>query len=148
MLHRLKKLAGFLSPANEVWGKVIFLHLSVILLTGVGMHDCWGACVVAGGHTWLPGGYAWLWGACMVAGGMRGCQGVCVVAGGCAWLLGVCSCQGTCMVARWACVVAGVVCVVARGACIGYNEIRSMSRQYASYWNAFLFEMRILLVNL
>ena len=25
-----------------------------------------------------------------------------------------------------------------RGACIGYNEIWSMSRQYASYWNAFL----------
>ena len=24
----------FLSPANEVWGKVMFLHLSVILFTG------------------------------------------------------------------------------------------------------------------
>ena len=24
------------------------------------------------------------------------------------------------------------------GACMGYNEIRSMSRWYASYWNAFL----------
>ena len=24
----------FLPPANEVWGKVIFLHLSVILFTG------------------------------------------------------------------------------------------------------------------
>ena len=34
------KMAGlaapgrFLPPANEVWGKVIFLHLSVILFTG------------------------------------------------------------------------------------------------------------------
>ena len=26
-----------LPPANEVWGKVIFLHLSVILFTGVGL---------------------------------------------------------------------------------------------------------------
>ena len=25
------------------------------------------------------------------------------------------------------------------GACVGYDEIRSMSRRYASYWNAFLF---------
>ena len=25
---------SFLAPANEVWGKVIFLHLSVILFTG------------------------------------------------------------------------------------------------------------------
>ena len=29
--------------------------------------------------------------------------------------------------------------MVARGACIGYDEIRSMSGQYTSYWNAFLF---------
>ena len=26
-----------------------------------------------------------------------------------------------------------------RGACIGYDKIRSMSGRYASYWNAFLF---------
>ena len=25
------------------------------------------------------------------------------------------------------------------GGCVGYDKIRSMSRQYASYWNAFLF---------
>ena len=25
--------------------------------------------------------------------------------------------------------------------CIGYNEIRSMSGQYASYWNAFLLSL-------
>ena len=30
-------------------------------------------------------------------------------------------------------------CVVAGGACIEYDEIWSMSRRYASYWNAFLF---------
>ena len=45
-----------------------------------------GACVVVGGN-------AWLWGACMVAGGVHGCGGHawwwgCVVAGGHAWLHG------------------------------------------------------------
>ena len=29
--------------------------------------------------------------------------------------------------------------VFSGGACIGYDEIRSMSGRYASYWNAFLF---------
>ena len=33
----------------------------------------------------------------------------------------------------------GGVCMVFCG-CIGYNEIRSMSGPYASYWIAFLFE--------
>ena len=61
-----------LSPANEVWGKVIFLHLFAILFTG-------GACVVVGG-VHVCGGHAWL------QGGMCGCRGACVVAGGmCGW---------------------------------------------------------------
>ena len=48
----------------------------------------------------------------MVAGGgMRGCRGACMVA-----------------------------CMVAGEGCIGYDEIRSMSGRYASYWNAFLFK--------
>ena len=81
-----------------------------------GIHGCWeGMCCCQGGHAWLLGGVHGCWGACMVAkGGMYGCKGACVVAGGCAWL--------------W-------------GACIGYDEIRSMSGRYASYWNAFLFCM-------
>ena len=29
--------------------------------------------------------------------------------------------------------------MVGGGACIGYDEIRSMSGQYTSYWNTFLF---------
>ena len=50
--------------------------------------------------------------------------------------------------------VAGGVCMVARGhvwllggmhgwqgACVGYDEIRSMSGRYTSYWNAFLFQV-------
>ena len=50
------------------------------------------------------------------------------------------------------------VCVVLFGGCMvlfggggicgffsffGYNEIRSMSGQYASYWNAFLFKLNL-----
>ena len=77
-----------------------------------------GVCMVAKGHAWLPDGCAWLWGACVVAGGMCGC-------GGHAWLLGgmVRGCEG---------------------ACIGYDEIRSMSGRYASYWNAFLLSLNSL----
>ena len=60
------------------------------------------------------------WGVCVwLLGGMRGCQ----------WVHG---CWGVCMVVGGACMVVG------GGACMGYNEIRSMSRWYASYWNAFL----------
>ena len=88
------------------WGKVIFLHLFVILFTGGHAWLLLGGCVVApGGGVVAPGGGVWLllggrtWllgGACVVApGGMHGCLGgawllqvVCVVApggGGHAW---------------------------------------------------------------
>ena len=94
------------------------------------MHGCQGACVVAeGGHVWLPGG-------------VRGCQGgmcgegVCVAKGGMhgeggyAWQSG-----------GGACVAKGGVCMARGGGMHGIRqdmEIRSMSGQYASYWNAFL----------
>ena len=62
-----------------------------------GVRGCRGACVVVGGHVWLPGG------ACMAAGG------------GHVWFLGgICGCQGACMVGG-ACMVAGGACVVAGG---------------------------------
>ena len=94
-----------------------------------------GTCMVA------PGG------ACVVAprGGMHGCsRGACVVAWG-----GVCGCfgghtwllQGGVVAPGGACVVApgGGACVVALGGVRGFfDEIRSMSGRYASYWNAFL----------
>ena len=51
----------------------------------------------------------------MVAGGMRGYQGVCMVAGERVWLPG--------------------------GVCIGYDVIWSISGQYASYRNVFLFSL-------
>ena len=46
----------------------------------------WGACVVAGGACMVAGGCVWLQRACVVVGGMRGYLGVCMVAGGHAWL--------------------------------------------------------------
>ena len=135
-----------LPPANEVCEGYVFT--GVCLSTGGacmvahrgGVHGClggmcgcsWGACVVApgghvwlllGGHAWLlPGGHAWLLtgGVCMVA---HGGGHVWLLWGEHAWLLmgGMHGCSGGGM----------------RGF---FNEIRSMSRRYASYWNAFLLQ--------
>ena len=55
------------------------------------------------GHAWLPGGMHGHWG-----GGMHGCQG------------GMHGCQGRGMCGKG-------------GACMGYDEIQSMSGRYASY---------------
>ena len=119
------------------------------------MRGCSGgeACVVARGACVVA-----LGGACMVAPG-----GACMVAlGGHAWLLG-----GVCMVAQGghAWLLRGEACVVPPGGCVvlfgghvwfysggmrgffsffGYNEIRSMSGRYASYWNAFLYKVKLL----
>ena len=74
------------------------------------MHGC------LGGHAWLLGGMR----GCSE--GMRGCLGgVCMVApGGMHGFF-----RGACM-------------VFPGGACVGYDEIWSMSGRYTSYWNAFL----------
>ena len=98
-------------------------------------------------------GHAWLLGGVCGFGGVHGCGGhawllggVFVVAGGCAWLPGgmhgcwgggMCGWEG--MLDWGPCVVAGGMRGCEGGACIGYNEIQSMSGQYASYWNTFLF---------
>ena len=113
--------------------------LSVILFTGGGgVHGCWG-------HAWLWGGHVWLQGGCMFAGGMRGCRGcvhgcrgACMVAGGQTWLLGVCIVAGGCVVVGDMCGCGGHAWWQGE-ACVGYDEIRSMSGRYASYWNAFLY---------
>ena len=39
------------------------------------MRGCQGACVVAGGHAWLPGGGWPPWGACVVARGYVAARG-------------------------------------------------------------------------
>ena len=77
---------------------------------------------------------------------MRGCsRGACVVA----W--GACIVQGACMVLLggmhgfiWG-GVHGFIWGGVHGlfSFFGYNEIRSMSRRYASYWNAFLFKKHL-----
>ena len=123
----------------------MFLHLSVShSVHGGGACVFEGGCVVAGGHKWLPGvcvvveGHAWLQEGMCGCGGHVWLQGVCMVVGeGHVWL------QGACMVVGGMCgcgggVVAGGVHGCG-GACIGYDEIRSMSGRYASYWNVFLF---------
>ena len=47
---------ALLPPANEVWGKVIFLHLSVILFTGGVSGPEGGGCLVPGvGGVWSRG---------------------------------------------------------------------------------------------
>ena len=96
---------------------------------GGGVRGCsGGACVVA------PGGMrGFIWGACMVLFG-----GVCVVLFG-----------GACVVLfgghAWF-YLGGVRGFIWGGVhgffrFSGYNEIRSMSGRYASYWNAFLFRL-------
>ena len=137
----------YLPPAKEVCEGYVFTPVCQSFCSqggaGVhgcrgGMHGCQGACMVVGGGVHGFGGMHGCWG------GMCGCRGVCMVAGVCVVVGGACvvmrdmcgcggmhGCRGVCMVVGGACVVAGQVCV-------GYNEIRSMSRQYASYWDAFL----------
>ena len=100
----------FLPPANEVCEGYVF--------TGVCL-SMGGPCVVARGgmHSCFGGVHGFFRGA-----GMRGFfQGACMV-----FLGGM---HGF----FWG---AGVV--FSGGACIGYDEIRSVSGRYASYWNAFL----------
>ena len=133
----VKRIGLLLPPANEVWGKVIFLHQFVILFTGGGVCGCsaggacmvlfGGACMVlfggcawfyVGGHVWLLWGgmRGFIWGGVrgFIQGGMHGfIQGACVVLFGGGGMRGFFS-------------------------FFGYNEIRSMSGRYASYWNAFL----------
>ena len=119
-----RRLSNYYRPQTK-FAKVMFLQVCVCPHGG-------GACVVAGGHVWLPGG------ACVVAGGVHGCwgcawlqgvyvvaRGVCMVAGGHAWLQGCAWLQGACMVAGGGllgvCMVTGGhvwllgVCLVAGG---------------------------------
>ena len=113
----------------------------------------WEACVVTpGGHAWLLGGrHAWLLrGACMVSpGGHAWLLGrhVWLLQGGYVWLL-----QGGMRGFIWEGVhgfIWGACVVLFRGGMrgffsfFGYNEIRSISGRYASYWNAFLFKIII-----
>ena len=55
--------------------------------------------------------------------------------GGCAWLL-----EGACVVVRGRAWLQRGMRGLRGDACVGYDEIRSMSGRYASYWNTFLFQ--------
>ena len=125
-------LPNFYRPQTK-FVKVMFLHVSV-------------------SHSIHSGGRAWLWGACMVVGGMHCCWGGVHGCGGHAWLPGgVCglgglhSCWGGMCGCGWGVHGCGGHAWLlggmggCRGVCMGYDEIQSMSGRYASYWNAFLF---------
>ena len=63
--------------------------------------------------------------------------------GGHVWRGGACMAGGACVAGgvhgREACMLGKGACMALGGMCSRYYEIRSMSRWYASYWNAFLF---------
>ena len=138
------------------FAKVMFLQVSVCPQGEGGMRG-WqgGACVVAKGACMVVGGggacvvargrlrgcrgHVWLqWGTCMVVGGVCGCGGHAWLQGGMhgcrghVWLLGACM-----VVGGHAWLLGGVH--GCRVVYVGYDEIRSMSERYASYWNAFLY---------
>ena len=112
---------------------VLFGGVCVVLFGG----RAWfysGACVVLlGGHVWFYSGgmRGFIWGACMVLfGGMCG-----FIGGACVVLFG-----GVHGFIRGACMVLFGGAVRGFFSFFGCNQIRSMSRRYASYWNAFLFK--------
>ena len=91
-------------------------------------------------HGFILGGMrGFIWGACVVF--SRGCM---VLLGGMRGFI-----RGACMVLfRGACMVllghawfysGGMGGMRGFSSFFGYNEIRSMSGRYASYWNAFLY---------
>ena len=105
-----------------------------------------GACMVLFRGVWfyLGGMHGFIQGACMVLFG-----GACVVLfGGCGFIWGGVHgfIQGVCMVFLGGVHGFSGGCVVFLGGIcgffsfFGYNEIRSMSGRYASYWNAFMFK--------
>ena len=120
------------------WSKVIFSEACV--KNSVHGGHTWQGCVCGGQHVWQGGmcgrGVSMVRGAFMV-GGMHGRVGACVagwvhVWHGRGWGMhgrGAHSWQGG-MCGRWH---------SWQGVYGRYYEIWSMSRQYASYWNAFLF---------
>ena len=137
----------YLPPANEVCEGYVFTGVCLSTLGGACVVLFGGCVVLFGGCMVLFGGHAWFyWGACVVLFG-----GACMVLfGGHAWFYSGAMCGfiwGACMVLfgghAWF-YSGGMRGFIWGGVCgffsfFGYNEIRSMSGQYASYWNAFLF---------
>ena len=104
--------------------------------------------MVTGGRAWLPrgvgvcgcrGGACVVKGPCVAKGGMCGEGRVCVAKGGHVWQRGgMCGKRGGMCAEGGACVAKGGACVV----CTPPTRYgRSLRGRYASYWNAFLFQM-------
>ena len=141
MPENRKEKSFFLPPATKLGQCYIF--------TGVcdSVHRGW-ACMARGEHVWwggmhgrracMAGGHAWpggMWRGCAWLGGCA--WGVCMLGGMCAWWE-----EGTCMAGghtRWG---ACMTCIPP-GRYYSYT-IWSMSRRYASYWNAFLLCAKII----
>ena len=124
------------------WGKVMFLQASVILLTGGGVRGSSGGRAwfyLGGGMRGFIRGGAWFYSGGggvrgFIRGGVRG-----FIQGGRAWFYS----GGACVVLLGRGGVRGFIQgggLRGFSSFCGYNEIRSMSGRYASYWNAFLFK--------
>ena len=121
--------------------KVIFLHLFVILFGGW-VHAWWRGSMRGEGGMHGKEGYVWQRGACVVKGGAWQ-RGVCVAKGG-VWWRGACMVKGRHAWWRWLHGKGGRAwwrgaCVVCTPPSTRYG--RSMRGQYASYWNAFSFQV-------
>ena len=119
--------AFLLPPAMKLGQGNIFRSMcQQVCPQGGGMCGCSGGCawLHQGGHAWFYLGGAWFY------------LGVCMVLfGGHAWFY-----LGGMHGFIWeACVVLFRWGVHGFFSFFGYNEIRSMSGRYASYWNAFLY---------
>ena len=161
---------AFLPPANEVCEGYVFTGVCLSTPGGGGVHGFiqggMHGFIQGGIHGFIQGGMrGFIQGGIhgFIQGGMRG------FIGGCAWfysgggvhgfIWGACVVLfgGACMVLFGGCAwfywggmhgfIRGACMVLFRGwgmrgffSFFGYNEIRSMSRRYASYWNAFLFQ--------
>ena len=109
----------FITARKRSCGKVMFLHLSVILFTGEGSLSRWGVSVQG---SLCPGG--------LCLGGSLSGKSLSREGGLCPW--------GLCLGVS----VQGGLCLEG-GLCQGDPPHMVTSGQYASYWNAFLFKIEL-----
>ena len=122
-------IAIYYHPQTK-FAKVMFLQVSVILSIGGGVGGGISCCSGGDMHGCSLGGGG--------GGGMHGCsRGMCMVAPG-----GMHGCSGGACMVFWGCMVfsGGHAWFFREGGVrVFFDEIQSISGQYASYWNAFLF---------
>ena len=76
----LRKLCFYRCLSVHGGGGACMVAGGACVVAAGGVCGCWGSCVVAGGHAWLPGAYM-AKGACMVKGAVCG-EGGCMAKGG------------------------------------------------------------------